>query len=174
MGGGGKGDPAGAPRSATVPPHVPVPPSRRERVGPRTRVGGSVPVPAASLDGARRTGCEWRRPAGGRVPDGAGGPGRAPGALPVLPVQSRLWLWPRLVRGWEMLGAGSVGTAAPRPQAAIQLASVASDRGWEGDSAVTPLHPQIPPPPGRTPPSASVQKKPVQKKTLPFPFKPVA
>lgn len=79
-----------------------------ERGPTHVGAGGSVPVPAASLDGARRTGCERRRPAGVRcrmVPGWPGyqGTGAGPVALPVLPVQSRLLLWSWLVMGREML-----------------------------------------------------------------------
>lgn len=79
-----------------------------ERGPTHVGAGGSVPVPAASLDGARRTGCERRRPAGVRcrmVPGwpGCQGTGAGPVALPVLPVQSRLLLWSWLVMGREML-----------------------------------------------------------------------
>lgn len=153
-----------------------------EPEGPRgpTHVGagGSVPVPAASLDGARRTGCERRRPAGVRCRMVPGWP-RCRGdrvgtvALPVLPVQPHLLLWPRLVSGWEALEAGAVGTAVPQLQTPVQPASVASDEGVGAAQCRDPATPPNPTSPMKKPLLLLSRRTPFKRKPFCFLSKPV-
>lgn len=72
---------------------------------------------------------------------------------------------------WEMLQAGAVGKAVLRPQAVIQLVSMASDPGGDGSGTMPWPHytPKFHLPHEETY-SASFQKKPIQKKTILFPF----
>lgn len=87
----------------------------------------------AVLDGARMAGVLEQAP---WLPPCTQGAGAVHMALAMLPVQSCFLLQPQLVMEWETLQAGAVGKAVLRPQAVIQLVSMASDPGGDGSGTM--------------------------------------